>query len=107
MHDIGKLRWSEFWTYAQHFYGDGRDLDGAWLMHIHRNDHHWQHWILRHDGGGNVALPMTDGAVREMVADWIGMAGDGCSALNWYAEHATEMQLHPTTRIEVLRLLSL
>jgi hypothetical protein len=42
-----------------------------------------------------------------MVADWIGMAGDGCSALNWYAEHATEMQLHPTTRIDVLRLLSL
>jgi hypothetical protein len=42
-----------------------------------------------------------------MVADWIGMAGDGCSALNWYAEHATEMQLHPTTRIEVLRLLTL
>ena len=81
MHDISKFRPSEFVPYAVYFYGDknanetysgfykpGDDtyFDGAWLKHIHRNPHHWQHWVLREDDGGKKILPMTKEYKLEM-----------------------------------------
>src|SRR5660397_273255 len=65
-HDMSKFRPSEFFPYANHFYGStapkeeihgktgyykptdtgDEDFDFAWLLHQKRNDHHWQFWIL-------------------------------------------------------------
>ena len=67
-HDLSKLLPSEWFPYVRHFYGpkpecdeDGTEwrteaddaadaaFDLAWLKHQHRNDHHWQAWLLRED----------------------------------------------------------
>lgn len=72
IHDHSKFRPDEWFPYAQYFYGkrgpkrgtvytpwdmtyDGHYEDEedrfnvAWLKHIHRSPHHWQHWLLRND----------------------------------------------------------
>ena len=102
VHDWSKLRPSEFFPYAWHFYGPdshhkdgshaakgiqtGRDetgyykptdtgdaaFDCAWLLHQKRNRHHWQWWILPEDKGGIVLLPMRESYLAEMICDWKG-----------------------------------
>ena len=57
VHDASKFRPSEWLPYARTFYGaDGSGqydetpaFNAAWLLHQHRNPHHWQHWLLRPD----------------------------------------------------------
>ena len=88
-HDLSKFLPDEFIPYALHFYGGiktGRDETGyykptdtgdpdfemAWLLHQKRNDHHWQWWILPEDDGGTKILEMSEGACKEMLADWRG-----------------------------------
>lgn len=73
MHDMSKFRPSEWFAYADYFYGGPypetdttplllrymfsmrtqaqcqADFDHAWLLHQHRNPHHWQFWLLHED----------------------------------------------------------
>lgn len=74
LHDISKLRPSEFIPYAKYFYGNNwvqesewhgdkrnyipykytqmsvdKNFDLAWLLHQNRNPHHWQYWLLVND----------------------------------------------------------
>lgn len=109
IHDASKFLPSEWGPYANTFY----KLDGskqydetpafkvAWLMHQHRNPHHWQHWILKMDGGSTVALEMPMRYVLEMVADWMGagraITGKWESAA-WYANNRDKIILHDQTR---------
>lgn len=102
VHDLSKFLPSEFFPYANHFYGKashhkdgfhaprgiktGRDKSGyykptdtgdlkfdfAWLLHQKRNRHHWQWWILPEDEGGVKVLPMPVKVVLEMLCDWRG-----------------------------------
>src|SRR5262245_61408860 len=92
VHDLSKFRPSEWNPDVQKFYGkhplgtikaDGkrhardiaRDRDAAfqraWLRHIQRNDHHWQHWLLHEDSGKTIVLLPPAVCVDEMVADWL------------------------------------
>ena len=119
-HDLSKFRPSELIPYARSFYnrngsprGDWPEgvkgaFDRAWLLHQHRNPHHWQYWILRQDDGTLKVLPMPDEYVREMVADWIG-AGiaqeHGNDILPWYLKNRDRMILHSETRTKVESLL--
>ena len=69
------------------------DFNDAWLFHQRRNKHHWQYWLLINDSGvtltmadrdtleaentyryfkNEIALPIPNVYVREMVADWFG-----------------------------------
>lgn len=54
-HDQSKNEPDEYEAYDAYFYGNNRSYEvvqryqRAWLLHIHRNPHHWQHWILIHD----------------------------------------------------------
>lgn len=79
-------------------------FDEAWLAHIHRNKHHWQHWILHLDDGGLVFLPMPERYRREMLADWIGagraILGDKADVGAWYKEQRERgrIDMHPETR---------
>lgn len=106
VHDWSKFRPSEFFPYREFFYGKpGQSaqeaFDGAWLAHIHRNKHHWQHYVLRQDDGQTKALEMPHRYAREMVADWIGagLAITGRDNLkDWYAENRNKMLLAPLTR---------
>ena len=52
-HDLSKFRWSEWFPYVSFFYGPQPPLfrtqlnfDKAWLLHQHRNQHHWQYWLV-------------------------------------------------------------
>lgn len=54
-HDASKSNPDEYEAYDAYFYGGNRSyavvqaFQYAWLLHIHRNPHHWQHWVLIND----------------------------------------------------------
>lgn len=53
-HDMSKNTPDEYKPYDDYFYGEQTPMvieafNLAWLMHIHRNPHHWQHWVLIND----------------------------------------------------------
>jgi len=120
VHDLSKLRPSEFFPYVNFFYSNEKEendsrqnrygkpdiedikFDTAWLKHIHRNPHHWQHWILQKDDGENKCLPMPNKYKKEMIADWRGAGkaqGHGNNIIEWYTENRLKMIFHPTTRM--------
>jgi hypothetical protein len=118
VHDLDKFLPSMWFPYVEVFYGgkkpSPRDASGyydasrveaqpfirAWLGHLHRNAHHWQHWVLLHDDGGQSVLPMPDCFRREMLADWrgAGRAQGKPDTLAWYQRNKKKMRLHPETR---------
>jgi len=125
-HDLSKFRPSEWFPYANYFYGPkgpehqmkrkeqggyykpyktgDQKFDFAWLLHQKRNDHHWQWWVLPEDEGGVYALPMKEAAVREMVCDWRGASraqGYGDNTPAWYQKNKGRMKLHHQSRIMV------
>lgn len=85
-----------------------REFDQAWLRHQHRNDHHWQHWILHFDNRTTKVLEMPLDCAIEMMCDWIGagMAITGKrEAWEWYQKNKDRMTLHPLTRALVEKVL--
>lgn len=103
MHDMSKLRPSEWGPYAEFFYGKGRDntdFDFAWLLHQKRNRHHWQWWALAEDDGGLKILEMREPYRTEMICDWLGAGRAlGTPGVNaWYKANKAKMKLHPDTR---------
>ena len=144
LHDMSKFSRAEWGPYADYFYGKWptyaeasafhrahygsrwtrewaqRRFDAAWLHHIHRNTHHWQHWLLHEDDGEVKALDMPYACILEMVADWWGanraihgppaddnplLRYDGVQA--WYRENRDKLILSEWTRWQVERLLYL
>ena len=119
-HDMDKLRLDELLPYSHRFGGPlgikyGRDKTGqysasncgdfsfemALFLHICRNDHHWQFWIRVEPNGSTYAMPMCEGAWKEMVADWRGASraqGGTGSALDWYKANKDKLILNPETR---------
>jgi hypothetical protein len=123
IHDWSKFRPSEFFPYAEHFYGKGKDItagrdstgyykptdtgdaafDFAWLLHQKRNKHHWQWWVLPEDEGGVKLIHMSDRYCIEMLCDWIGASkaqghGGFEGVLTWYEANKHKMQLNKVTR---------
>lgn len=117
LHDRSKYTNSEFAQYARQFCGDKGDPKGwaiAWCHHQNFNPHHWEHFITRSDhskglsGAVNGALPMPVNYIREMVADWMGASKSylGIWSIHaWTETNLPKMNLHPTTRAEVLMIL--
>lgn len=124
-HDWSKFLPSEWFPYAEFFYGTRytdeqrhqcfnvtgsllptedsmrNDFDKAWLMHQHRNSHHWQHHVLRNDDGTTVTLRMPSDDAQEMLCDWegAGRAINGkIDTLSWYSKNRDRIQLHAETR---------
>lgn len=115
IHDWSKLTPAEWTPYVRSFYGPQprtpevkAAFDRAWLHHQHRNPHHWQHYLLREDSGTLKTLPIPQGFVREMVADWMG-AGRAITGrwevVEWYAKNRDTIQLAESTRYDVETLL--
>ncbi|MCI0351247.1 MAG: DUF5662 family protein [Acidobacteriales bacterium] len=77
------------------------DFNKAWLLHQHRNPHHWQFWILQEDDGGYEKLPMPYRYRCEMLADWRGaglaITGED-NTPEWYRKNRDNMRLHPCVR---------
>lgn len=109
VHDVSKFRPSEWFPYAYTFYApnghkryqETEAFNTAWLLHQHRNPHHWQHWVLRQDEGPDVVIEMPRKYVLEMVADWMG-AGRAITGewrvFAWYNKNKDKILLHPDTR---------
>ncbi len=126
VHDWSKFLPSEWLPYAEYFYGPRytvddrrralavcsaifpseeeirRRFDVAWLKHLHRSPHHWQHWVLREDSGLTKPLEMPRRYAVEMVCDWKGagrvMNGKSDNTVSWYFRHKSDMSLHPATQ---------
>lgn len=105
LHDLSKFRPDEWFPYAHFFYGkpDEERFNKAWLLHIHRNPHHYQYWILRHDNGLDSQIEMPLVYRKEMVADWVGAGkAQGKRGENecaqWYLENKFNMAMERQTR---------
>lgn len=120
VHDLSKFHPSEWFPYAEWFYGYNggswynsgelvterrNNFDRAWLLHLHRNPHHWQYWVLHEDSGVRKVMPMPERYRHEMIADWAGAGraihGDKSDMLGWYESTKDARELHPDTRRRV------
>lgn len=124
LHDWTKFLPKEWTPYCDWFYGGWRQnhysgeshapaplkdaYDAAWCHHMHKNDHHWQFWLMTFDDGNSKALPMSNVACLEMLADWkgAGLALGKPDTAAWYAENKSKMMLHPRTRLRIEYMLS-
>lgn len=108
-HDQSKYNKDEYDAYDAYFYGNNRSFTVvnafrlAWLLHIHRNPHHWQYWVLHNDNPdeGEIVLEMPYNYIIEMICDWWSFSwqkGDLSEIFNWYDEHSSYMKLAPKTR---------
>ncbi len=121
-HDLSKFRPSEFIPYARYFYGSypkfyqgiittyphilyedvEKAFDQAWLIHIHRNPHHWQYWLLQQEDDGTIKrLKIPLKYLKEMICDWIG-AGKAITGKNdikdWYEKNKEKILLTPVDK---------
>lgn len=115
-HDASKDEPDEYKPYDDYFYGGNRsykvveDFRFAWLTHIHRNPHHWQHWILVNDDPdeGTIVMDMPYNYIIEMICDWwaFSFSKDELGEIfDWYEQHAGYMKLSDNTRVEVEAIL--
>jgi len=120
-HDFSKWSPGEFVPYANWFWH--RDIVGqeapeqseyrrpfleAWNCHIHKNKHHWNHWLLVKDTGRVEALEMPEIYATEMIADWLGasMAYTGSwDMTEWLKNNFSNLILHTNTRKFVIKTL--
>lgn len=116
-HDASKFDPEEYEAYDAYFYGGNksyeviRRFDRAWLTHIHKNPHHWQHWILINDkpDEGEIILEMPDIYIIEMICDWWSFSfakGDLTEIFKWYDERKNYIKLGEDTRERVESILS-
>lgn len=115
-HDHSKSEPDEYEAYDAYFYGNNRSYEvvhnfrRAWLQHIHRNPHHWQHWVLINDDPkeGEVILDMPYNYIVEMICDWWAFSwakGDLTEIFGWYEQHKEYMKLSNKTRNTVEHIL--
>lgn len=115
-HDASKENPDEYQAYDAYFYGKNRssqvveDFNYAWLKHIHRNPHHWQHWILHNDEPkeGVKCLEMLYEYIIEMICDWWSFSwnkGNLWEIFKWYDERKDHIMLNNTTRNKLQAIL--
>lgn len=116
-HDESKLQPDEYEPYDTYFYGNNKSYEvvdqfnRAWLKHIHRNPHHWQHWVLINDDSklGEIILDMPDVYIIEMICDWWSFSWKNNNLdeiFNWYEERRAHMKLSDYTRTKVEEILN-
>ena len=138
VHDLSKFFPSEFPYYANFFYGKNskfqckkghkngyckpvdtgdQEFDFAWLLHLKRNRHHWQWWVIPNDTNGVKILPIQEPYLTEMLCDWVAAnKAQGRfspkddpykNVREWYVEHKGKIQLAKETREEIEKRISL
>jgi hypothetical protein len=119
LHDLSKLLPDEWFPYVNYFHGPkkqektpkvgymkratsgDREFDEAWLRHIHRNPHHWQHYTLAETNGSIKIFEMPIKYRKEMIADWKGAGkaqGHGDDVKEWYAANKHKILLGKKTK---------
>ena len=110
-HDESKYDPEEYSAYDAYFYGRDKvgvmkaseNFNRAWLRHIHKNPHHWQHWVLINDDPklGETCIEIPYQYVMEMICDWWSFGwkdNNPYEIFRWYEDHKAHMKLHPDTR---------
>lgn len=108
-HDKSKSELDEYVPYDKYFYGNNKsyqvvqDFNKAWLLHIHRNPHHWQYWVLINDDPkeGEIILDMPYNYIIEMICDWMSFSfkqDDLYEVFKWYDERKEYIKLSDKTR---------
>lgn len=114
-HDLSKYYVEEYYAYDSYFYGGNRSYDCvnnfnlAWLGHIHKNPHHWQHWVLINDDEGTIALDMPYNYIIEMICDWWSFSwksGNLYEIFDWYDTHKNAMIMSDKTKNTVESILN-
>lgn len=111
-HDYSKNNEDEYNPYDAYFYGKNRsyqviqDYEYAWLLHIHRNPHHWQYWILNHDDPdeAETIMDMPENYILEMICDWWSFSWRSenlYEIFDWYDKNGPYMKLSRKTRKSV------
>lgn len=117
-HDLSKYEKDEYDAYDAYFYGGEKseyvnnEFNRAWLLHIHRNPHHWQHWVLINDDpeNGEIILDMPYGRIVEMICDWWSFSWKSenlFEIFDWYEKHKDYIKLSGNTRYTVESILEL
>lgn len=115
-HDSSKNDEDEYDAYDKYFYGNNKsyevlqNFDYAWLSHIHKNKHHWQHWVLYHDDPNKpyTLLPIPDNYIIEMICDWWSFSwrsGNLYEIFQWYEDHKIQMQMNVESKAKVEMIL--
>ena len=115
-HDRSKYNANEYDAYDKYFYGGNKsfevvqEFNKAWLIHIHNNPHHWQHWVLLNDepNEGEVILDMPDNYIIEMICDWWSFSwktGNLYEIFDWYNKRKDYIKLSKPTREKVENIL--
>ena len=115
-HDYSKDEPDEYKAYDAYFYGGNRsyqvvqDFNKAWLLHQHRNPHHWQYFCLIQDDPGSemIVLDMPYNFIIEMICDWWAFSwnkGDLYEIYNWYDGRKEHIKLSDKTRKTVVDIL--
>ena len=130
LHDLSKFSRSEFWPYAEYFFGETtrtclENFDRAWLHHVEHNDHHWEHFIenyssiaqrLRKNEHVNdlIIHEIPEEAILEMIADNLAATRsyegfwpetkrkDGWK---WMSKSFDDFRLHPNTKMKFTAIL--
>lgn len=110
-HDASKTDPEEYFPYDDYFYlkKNNRSFETverfnkAFLIHMHRNPHHWQYWVLTDDsnGDGEKVIEMPLSYIFEMICDWWSFswrAGDLTTIFTWWDEHKDWIRFHKRTR---------
>lgn len=108
-HDTSKNEQDEYDAYDAYFYGKNRsyevvrEFNKAFLLHLHRNPHHWQYWVLIQDDPGDdeIVFDMPREYIIEMICDWWSFSwnsGKLDEIFSWYAEHKDHIKLSENTR---------
>ena len=110
-HDRSKTDPEEYYAYDEYFYGPPairnssatvEAFDAAFLRHIHKNPHHWQHWVLIHDDPNEKfeAMEMPLDYIFEMICDWWTFswkAGDLTEVFQWFEDRKQHIVFHKRT----------
>lgn len=118
-HDASKNMSDEYEAYDKYFYSSNachmshetlQNFKKSWLLHIHRNPHHWQYWVLINDDPeeGIDILDMPYDYIIEMICDWWSFSwakGDLFEIFKWYDKHKNHIRLSYKTRKTVQNIL--
>lgn len=118
-HDQSKYSTKQYKPYDDYFYGEKEktielceSFNGAWLDHIHKEPHHWQHWVLINDDidYGLKALDMPYNYILEMILDWWSFSWNTSNLseiFDWYEKRKYYICFSQETRKTVEHILDL
>lgn len=114
-HDDTKTIPDEYDAYDNYLFGRKTKFSEqnkriAKLAHIHRNPHHWQHWVLLDETLGPTTMEMPYEYIVEMICDWWKHSwekGDLFEIFDWYNANKNKIKLHKKSRDNVEEILSI